>query len=142
MTPVYQTDLTPTHGNCFSACLASVLDLPIEQVPNFYDIAPHENGPWWDAVRAWLKPLGWSVIHLTLDPAHLGEFPGVFIVGGKTSRHTDHAVVYQDGHLVHDPFPGGVGLVRVDTVDLLYPLDPARMRMVPTCSESQTDRHV
>lgn len=130
MKPVFQTDLTPTHGNCFSACLASVLELPIERVPNFYDLAPHsEPAAWWAEVRAWLAPLGWGVIHATVPAEVLAEYPGILIVGGKTSRYTDHAVVYVDGQLAHDPWPGGQGLVEIDTMDLLYPLDPARMTL-------------
>lgn len=33
MTKVYQTKYGKDTGNCFAACLASVLDLPIESIP-------------------------------------------------------------------------------------------------------------
>lgn len=37
MTPVYQTIFDDKRGNCMQACTASILDLPLESVPNFID---------------------------------------------------------------------------------------------------------
>lgn len=34
MIPVDQTTYGHTDGNCFSACVASILEIPIEEVPN------------------------------------------------------------------------------------------------------------
>jgi hypothetical protein len=35
MTPVFQQVFEDDRGDCFAACLASVLDLPLASVPNF-----------------------------------------------------------------------------------------------------------
>lgn len=35
MTPVFQTIISGTNGNCMQAAIASLLDLPLESVPNF-----------------------------------------------------------------------------------------------------------
>ena len=35
MIPVYQTIVSIEDGDCTRACLASILDLPIDAVPNF-----------------------------------------------------------------------------------------------------------
>ena len=35
MTPVFQTIVDDKHGDCLRAAFASILDLPLEEVPNF-----------------------------------------------------------------------------------------------------------
>ncbi len=140
MKPIFQTDTSPTTGNCFSACLASVLELDMDAVPNFFTIAGEDPDQWWDAVRDWLRPHGLGVISVAID-GHglLASFGGWLIVGGKTARGTNHATVWRDGKMVHDPYPGGTGLVHVDSVDLLYPLNPAQCRAVASCSQALLD---
>lgn len=43
MTPVMQIDFGDGTGDCFAACLASILDLPLEAVPNFRRIQTESN---------------------------------------------------------------------------------------------------
>ena len=38
MTPVYQTILDKGHGNCMQATIASIFDLPLDEVPNFIEL--------------------------------------------------------------------------------------------------------
>jgi hypothetical protein len=38
MKPVFQTIVDKDKGNCFAACLASVLEIPLEIVPNFLEL--------------------------------------------------------------------------------------------------------
>ena len=126
MKPVMQT-VTGSAGNCFSACLASIFELTIEEVPNFFEVAGHEDSAWWGAVRDWLRPRGLGVIWLQLnDPAHLAEFEGWMIVSGKSCLGIYHATVWNGGKMVHDPHPSQCGLIAPEGVDMLYPLDPAK----------------
>lgn len=127
MKPVMQTDTSPATGNCFSACLATVLELPIEQVPNFFEVAGPQPEKWWAAVRDWLRPRGWGVLTVGVANGLAEELPGILIISGKTARHTDHSTVWKDGVMVHDPYPGGEGLTDVQCVDLLYPLDASAL---------------
>lgn len=56
MTPHKQTDLGDDTGSCYSTCLACVLDLPVEAVPNFRRIQ-HET-ECYDMIQAadkWLR---------------------------------------------------------------------------------------
>ena len=118
MIPVMQS-VTGTRGNCFSACLASLFELPLSDVPNFFDLAGDDDAKWWAAVRDWLRPRGFGVMFLSLsDPAHLALFEGWQIVCG-------------DGKMVHDPHPSQCGIIAPDGVDMIYPLCPAALMVRP-----------
>lgn len=129
MRPVMQTTLG-ARGNCMSACLASIFEVPIEAVPNFYELAGDGVGPWWQAVRDWLKPRGFGVITLTFtSPAQWAELclDGYHIVSGPSPRveGSFHATVWHQGGMVHDPHPDQSGIAAPETLDMLYPLSPA-----------------
>lgn len=114
-------------GNCFRACIASLLEIPIDEVPNF-NAEPVKD--WHMRYAAWLNKRGLGVCHLG-TPAFLtvaGVKDAYFIVSGKSPRGIDHAVIYKGPKMVHDPHPSGGG-VEPDTVDILFPLDPAEYFM-------------
>jgi len=127
MKPVMQTEMG-RRGNCFSACLASLFELGIADVPNFYDVGGDDADAWWAAVRDWLRPRGFGVMSLSITPALLTKFEGYFIVCGQSARDLEHATIWRDGAMVHDPHPSQQGIVEPTSVDLLYPLSPAGLR--------------
>ena len=49
--PVYQTQFGMPNGNCFAACVASILELKIEDIPNFCAIGD-EN--WLQLASNWM----------------------------------------------------------------------------------------
>ena len=102
MTPVDQTTFA-AEGNCFSACVASILDLPIERVPWF--MGPVENGKgWWDRFCAWCDANGVRTTY-NGDPTNVPA--GYAIMTGRSPRSSRyHAVVALDGAMVHDPHVG------------------------------------
>jgi hypothetical protein len=112
MIPVFQTIVGP-GGNCLSACLASILEIDIAGVPNFCAV-DHEN--WlldcakWLRDRFYLWPIMFSV---TDDDAgertkeYLAISGGYYLAGVKSERGLKHQVVYRNGKLAHDPYPGG-----------------------------------
>ena len=132
MKPVMQT-VTGTSGNCFSACLASILELPIEAVPNFCD-AGDDDSSYWNACRAWLRQFGLGIITLTFTDAaqwrHL-RLSGYHIVSGPSPRleGMHHATVWHDGAMVHDPHPDGTGIVAPDDLCMLYLIEPMRLQL-------------
>ena len=127
MKPVMQT-VNGRQGNCFSACLASIFECDIADVPNFFAIAGDDDALWWSAVRDWLRTRGFGIMFLELlDPAHLSMFEGWLIVSGKSTRGLDHATIWKDGKMVHDPRQSNEGLVAPEGVDMIYPLDPAKL---------------
>jgi hypothetical protein len=123
-----------TGGDCFAACLASVLEIPLERVPVFH------SGEWWGRYQDWAEPLNLRLVWILVARrnAHvLADHKGYQIVGCD-SFHGDwlHAVVYRDGRLCFDPNPTNVGRraaeYRPRDVVFLVPIDPAQPIQKPT----------
>jgi hypothetical protein len=105
-----------THGNCQQAVIASMLDLDIDEVPNFI-----EQDYFWHSVKQFLASKGlqqesvFRELHDTIE--------GPYLVYGPSSRGILHAVIYQNGKLLHDPHPSGEGVLEIKTVERLVPLE-------------------
>lgn len=117
MIKIYQTKFGK-EGNCFPACLASILEIPIEGIPNFQS----ENGEWYFNYKKWFRRRGLDLLALngnSWPKDMIGYCPQVYaIVSGKTPRGLDHATVYLGGNLVHDPYLGGGGIENI--IDWIY----------------------
>lgn len=119
MTPVHQTTFGDGSdgsepGNCMSACLASVLDLPVAEVPNFAALG--QNG-YFKGLCAWLLARGLYLFETDEDPSHTPGTPDYlnYIASGKSPRGLHHAVVMSEGVIVHDPHPSNAGLAEAPT---------------------------
>lgn len=105
MKPVDQTTFGQGTGNCFSACVASVLELAIADVPYFMGAGDE----WFSEFVAWCAKRQIDVDFSTAFPAPAGAH---VIVGGTSPRTGGgHACVALDGAIVHDPHPDRTGLV-------------------------------
>lgn len=124
MIPVDQTTFGPLRsdiasrevrvGNCFSACVASILELPIDDVPQFntppsFDVV-EPDAAWWERFKEWLAVR--CLFAVCFDRRPDSEPPpgwpkGYSIAGGMSPRNKGvmHAAVCLDGVLVHDPNP-------------------------------------
>lgn len=118
------------HGNCLAACLASLLELPLEQVPALEDAGER----WFNVMYEFLQAHGCDYRGTKYTGPSSNRFwwefllernigiDGYFIVGGKSPRAwvvRGHAVIYKDGVMVHDPHPSGAGLLEVEDVMLI-----------------------
>lgn len=126
MIPVYQdkfvdptVPLNSQRGNCFSAVLASLLELPLAAVPNFVEIDVLGGPNWWWLFHKYVEAFweGLRVVECRPRSAPAGRF---YAAGGLSVRATEvnpihHSVVMRDGWLVHDPHPAGGGLLTVDS---------------------------
>ena len=142
---MFGTDFTqPDIGDCMRACVASLLAIPLSDVPNFWDLVPSDQDPalgYGPQIIAWARSRGWTRLHI--DAENVTDWmrafgcPGTLaIIGGRSPRATEdrattHAVVGQwtgvGWTLVHDPHPDGGGLVGdPTTVSLFVPFDPSR----------------
>ncbi|HEY2512770.1 MAG TPA: hypothetical protein VGI39_18010 [Polyangiaceae bacterium] len=119
MKPVDQTTFGHPGGNCFSACVASLLDLSIDDVPYFMG-----SEAWFEGFLAWLKPFGFWAMTVRIEAAEQWRPGGLFILGGRSSRGS-HAVIAEGTSLVHDPHPSREGLVAIEDATILVPFDPA-----------------
>jgi hypothetical protein len=125
-----QTRFGVGEGNCFPACIASILEIPLEQVPHFFEGSA--GGFWtqeqWDAVRQFALCKGLGVTWLDPDdPAddqwceRLLESHVPYVIFGKQrGGDAGHCVVGCHGEMVHDPHPGGKGLEGKPFMYLLF----------------------
>lgn len=104
MKPVFQRIYSTTDGDCFAACIASILELPIEDVPNFVD---GTDPDWWQTATCWLFARGYLGVWLqNPDLKPLG-----YHIAGCDRQQTEHGeighnVVTKDGIPVHCPTHG------------------------------------
>lgn len=119
MTPVMQTIFSvEPAGDCFRACVASIFDAPIVEVPHFLRESK-KNEKWTDAQWAELKSFAkqydqqphwsderWPKIVQALKESELYYIAFVHVASGDQL----HCVVMHKGSCVHDPWPGGVSL--------------------------------
>lgn len=126
MTPVFQDKFyvagvpeAKQRGNCWSAALASLLDLPLAAVPNFVEIDVLGGPNWWWHTDKYLGLLGYELKWGNRNPPQ-----GYYIMSGISPRSTEdcvmyHAVIGREGKMVHDPHPDGQGLLNVTQVQYL-----------------------
>ena len=108
MKPVDQTDFGPETGNCFAASIASIMEIPLADVPNL------DPNNWFDEFNKWLYDYGYFAMyfsnlrnkadrdeleHITNNviceaSVESPRFPGVM-----------HSVVFHKGAVIHDPHP-------------------------------------
>lgn len=121
MIPVDQTILSSESdkGNCLAACVASILEVPLETVPNFI-----EETSWFSSLRKFLLQHGYHLFELTpnysLPVFHLMIGPGPRSRDGKPIH---HSVVGKGGVIVHDPHPSKSGLLEVEYFLVFLPVD-------------------
>lgn len=127
-------------GDCYRACLASILD--DATVPHFAAIEGPEQpgaGPvWWSQARQWLRAeygIDTASFDITEDvptPLHvLGgdetsawQRHGIGTVQSPRGPFTHAVVVNLDGEVVHDPHPSRASMLApLIAVDLFFAID-------------------
>jgi hypothetical protein len=148
MKPVQQTTFAPrvegaSTGNCLAAAIASVLDLPLDAVPNFAAI---EGDAWWENLQRWLSDRGLGCVCVSLNAPSLDQGGWAWtladgqwvLLNGKSPRgdwkHVVVGEVVLDGdgtaslQYRHDPHPDGSFLDGEATDVWLFTVaDPARV---------------
>lgn len=115
MIPVDQALLSAESGNCFAACVASVLELPLGAIPDFSG-----TRNWFRAFERWARAC--SVVALLIPVPRRAQWALCFaprtpwIALGPARCGERHAVVYAGNSLSHDPNPhyGRTGISRVE----------------------------
>lgn len=124
MIAVMQTKFGPVEGNCFSACIASILEIPLDDIPADLITRTH----WFRAINEWLRDSGrpWRMV---CSREWLGaslQLDGVYsIAAGCSTRGILHAVVQLGEEMVHDPHPDGTGIASVESRFLFVATNPA-----------------
>lgn len=124
MKPVDQTTFGVPGGNCFSACVASLLELEVEEVPYFMG-----EPDWFFAFNRWLRPRGLYAMNFEGHPERFQGFvpdDARCILGGRSPRGPHAVVGTMSGVTLHDPHPSRDGLLDIEDSTILVPVDPAR----------------
>lgn len=134
MKPVNQTMFGKDDGNCFPACLASVLELSLYAVPHFCMAYSSE---WFQQTNKWLAKWHLGLIQIDASTAPYILISCYHLMSGPSPRNgVQHSVVGQNGIMVHDPHPDRTGLLKCETFDLFVSLDAAQHTIFPTVMKS------
>jgi hypothetical protein len=127
MIPVYQTIVSDeargVHGNCLPSCIASILEVPLEEVPPLQDMGTN----WFPALWDFLISKGYE-FHGTGRKENVLTYTlgvnGYYIVNGSSPRgfKRGHSVVFHEGKLVHDPHPSGLGVPEIFDFYMIEPM--------------------
>lgn len=132
MRPVYQRVEGYPYGECVRASYATILGIPINDVPRFDPAACDEIGEkQGNRERRWLASIGIDLLEIstesdgTLPQEVLDCIPeelGPHLMSGISPRGFGHRCVGIGGRLVHDPHPSRAGLLTVYSIGLLVPM--------------------
>lgn len=109
-------------GDCWKACLASIMEFPYEAVPQF------ELGKSYPEMR--LNVDMWLSLFKKCAKYHDKDSPpeGYSIAIGTSDRFPRevavHCCVALDGKVVHDPHPDDTGLTEIDYYETLDDIKP------------------
>jgi hypothetical protein len=122
MIPVYQTRFAAgprkngVNGNCTQATIASIFELPLDEVPDFRSTS---NGWQVEKIRQFARTQGYD--YRVLPSASVYPPDGYHTISGVSPRGVRHLVVGYKGKIVHDPHPDGGGVV-IDKYGFFVPL--------------------
>lgn len=111
---VDQTLFGPKVGNCTAACIASLTDAGIHDVPDFNKWAD-VFGHWALAAEVWLRNRGWDMSpawDYALSSVHgFIREDEITMAGGVNPDGVGHMVLWKNDKMVHDPNPSRAGLL-------------------------------
>jgi len=128
MKPIKQTIFGEGKGNCLSACIASILELKIEEVPVFI------SSDWWNDLQKWLQSKGYFAIDIEAKNkegyCNFYEVPkGLYVILTGDSPRGDflHCVVgiidYDNNKMIanyiHDPHPDNSFLKNIQRIKFI-----------------------
>lgn len=89
MEPVFQTMHGEKHGNCFAACIASLLEIPLEDVPQFGD-----NDWWLKEINEFLSHYGYAYFHTSINDMNMSWMGECYcILVGPNEDGVQHAKI-------------------------------------------------
>jgi len=121
-------------GDCWRACIASVFELKLEEVPHFAELW-NGYGKRTACTKYWRFLIKHNYIPYAYEldkptkpekveyPVILNEDLEYYFAVGESPRGVDHMVIYKDGVMVHDPHPDNNGLVNIKYWEILVEID-------------------
>ena len=109
------------YGDCLRTCIACLVDAEqVSDVPHFAQANPHDIDALWLSVRHWLMDEHnmslWFIPYGTDDWQQVTETcaslnPAMRYMLQGSSDGGDHIVICEGDRIIHDPAPGGGGLI-------------------------------
>ncbi len=115
MIKVYQTKYG-LEGNCFAACIASLFDVVINEIPFLSDYQDD-----WDEYLKALNLVLRNKFGVVLVYGELNDWEdylkenfidSYYIVSGDSNKGLGHAVIYKNGELFHNPNNLGTEIIN------------------------------
>ncbi len=123
------TDMTILHdpdngyyGDCQRACIASLLEIDINEIPHFYETG--NDSEFFKSLNRYLATQG--LVHVETMPIDfkLSQYRNkgnlYHMIYGETVRGSQHAIVALNGEIIHDPHPDKAGLDKSKKDDWHY----------------------
>lgn len=136
MKPVQQTKTGPLRGDCLAACVATIFEVRISELPDLSELVWHSN------LRRWLHEKQLSFVYLECGdiigataPDGLSIACYTFYVseGQHAFEKRTHCVVANDGITLWDPWPGSGGFSQKEPEAVSWivftTLDPNRVQI-------------
>lgn len=141
MIPVTQTKVVVKNsngdmvvrGNCFAAAIASLVGVPITDVPNVEVLFDVDGVSWYGVMDAWLRGNGYEIITNNQFKVYHDDTYGLadasreislkycndkyYMASGMSPRGVMHVCIYKNGKMVHDPHPTRKG---IDESTIIY----------------------
>ena len=128
MKRVYQA----THYDCWNAAVASILEMPLEAMPDARFVLEEDRAVWDSVWNDFFTGLNLTVLCLDYRAMVASEvvprLVGYGIANVNGWRGPAHAIVILDGEQIHDPCPGDEEYPRDrwNTVMFFQVLDPSK----------------
>lgn len=134
MIPIVQTLYGNWQGNCWTACLASILEYPVEKIPNFFVL--YKNSVLMRTTEWLNENFGLGIISVRVDRtypiSHTGldflHTPCYHIISGLYENEIGHSVVGYKGRIVHDPFPTPKPMHKIISYEFIVKTNPSLER--------------
>ena len=125
MIPIKQTIFSDRDngivGNCWQACVASLLDMNLESVPHFCDYPS-----WPENYHKWLYAKDLVSIDFVCNNDYQLCHLGYHIISGTSPRDRSilHGVIGLNGEICFDPHPENTGLLEPEkwTYTVIFPV--------------------
>lgn len=149
MKPIFQSIVEKGKGDCQRACIASLFDLQLEQVPHFKLFG--SEGKWFKPYRHFLLGIGYDFYGTSMGPRHSKKedrnyksINGFFLasVPSRTFEESGHSVIIdEEGFVVHDPNPNKrwLGVNVIETGELQH-VDIIEQEREPQSCEEDPDK--
>ena len=112
MIPIKQDIVGSKYANCLQACVASILDKPLNLVPNFMLFGKE----YWEALYLYIRSIGFiGIAYVYGLPPNDSNYHIISLDFGKEFDHS-HCAIYKNGTIIHDPHPKGVQKDDLDKI--------------------------